>query len=82
MGPLGMRRRAQRRGRRRGLIVGAAIGSAAARSRNNGDDPDQYDSAEPQDDAIAELEKLADLRDRGVLTEEEFTAEKKQLLDL
>ena len=33
-------------------------------------------------DYIAELEKLADLRDRGIITSEEFDAKKKQLLGL
>jgi hypothetical protein len=32
--------------------------------------------------SLRELEKLADLRDKGVLSEEEFTAKKKQLLGL
>jgi hypothetical protein len=31
---------------------------------------------------LDELEKLAGLRDRGIITEEEFEAKKKQLLDL
>ncbi len=33
-------------------------------------------------DYIAELEKLADLRDRGIISSEEFEAKKKQLLGL
>ena len=33
-------------------------------------------------DYIAELEKLADLRDRGIITSEEFETKKKQLLGL
>lgn len=33
-------------------------------------------------DYIAELEKLADLRERGIITTEEFEAKKKQLLGL
>jgi predicted PhzF superfamily epimerase YddE/YHI9 len=33
-------------------------------------------------DYIAELEKLADLRDRGIITSEDFEAKKKQLLGL
>ncbi len=32
------------------------------------------------DDSLAQLEKLADLRDRGALTDEEFEAEKRKLL--
>ena len=30
---------------------------------------------------VADLEKLADLRERGVLSEEEFAAQKKKILD-
>ncbi len=33
-------------------------------------------------DTVTELEKLAALRDKGILTEEEFTAKKQQILDL
>jgi predicted PhzF superfamily epimerase YddE/YHI9 len=33
-------------------------------------------------DYIAELEKLADLRDRGIITADDFEAKKKQLLGL
>ena len=33
-------------------------------------------------DYISELERLADLRDRGILTPEEFEAKKKQVLGL
>lgn len=40
-------------------------------------------TAEPaQSSTAAELEKLAELRDQGVITEEEFEAKKKQLLDV
>jgi hypothetical protein len=35
-----------------------------------------------QPDYLAELERLADLRDRGVVTTEDFEAKKKQLLGL
>jgi hypothetical protein len=35
-----------------------------------------------QPDYLAELEKLAELRDNGIITEEEFQAKKKQLLGL
>lgn len=34
------------------------------------------------DDQFAELEKLAELRDKGILTPEEFEAKKKQILGL
>jgi predicted PhzF superfamily epimerase YddE/YHI9 len=33
-------------------------------------------------DYIAELERLADLRDKGIVTDEEFEAKKRQLLGL
>ena len=35
-----------------------------------------------QDDSIAQLEKLAELKDKGILTQEEFDAKKKQLLGI
>lgn len=38
--------------------------------------------AAPQPDYITELEKLAGLRDKGIITDEEFEAKKKQLLGL
>tara|TARA_R110002049_G_scaffold130820_6_gene289321 strand:+ start:3087 stop:3230 length:144 start_codon:yes stop_codon:yes gene_type:complete len=33
------------------------------------------------DDVYTKLEKLNDLKNRGIITEEEFNAEKKQLLE-
>lgn len=38
-------------------------------------------SSDEPDDVYTQLEKLNDLKDRGIITEEEFAAEKKQLLD-
>jgi hypothetical protein len=38
--------------------------------------------AEPQPSYLDELEKLADLRDRGIISAEDFEAKKKQLLGL
>jgi hypothetical protein len=38
--------------------------------------------AGPQESYLDQLERLADLRDRGILTEEEFQAKKKQVLGL
>jgi predicted Zn-dependent peptidase len=40
---------------------------------------DQQDAAE--DDYIEELERLASLHDQGIITDEEFEAKKKELLD-
>lgn len=39
-------------------------------------------AAAPQDDLAAQLESLAKLRDQGILTEEEFTAKKAQILGI
>jgi hypothetical protein len=36
--------------------------------------------AEPEQDPIAQLRELAKLRDDGILTEEEFAAEKRKIL--
>jgi predicted Zn-dependent peptidase len=51
-----------------------------------GDEPQQAQAAAPppaaQSDYTDELEKLAKLRDEGVVTAEEFEAKKKQLLGL
>lgn len=43
--------------------------------------PQQF--AQPaQDDDVAELQKLAQLKDQGILTQEEFDAKKKQILGI
>lgn len=41
----------------------------------------QY-AAPPEDDTTAQLQQLAQLRDQGILTDEEFTAKKKQVLGI
>ena len=44
---------------------------------------DQVDKADAaEDDYIKELERLSELHDNGVLTDEEFEVKKKQLLDI
>jgi len=49
--------------------------------------PPQYDAAPPPpaapdaDEMLAQLERLGKLRDSGVLTEEEFAAQKAKILD-
>ncbi len=45
---------------------------------------DYVDKADPpeEDDYIEELERLADLREKGIITDEEFEAKKQQLLGL
>ena len=46
-----------------------------------------YEQAPPppapaQDDSMAELQKLAELHNQGILTDEEFAAKKKQVLGI
>jgi hypothetical protein len=36
----------------------------------------------PQDDTAAQLQQLAQLKDQGILTQEEFDAKKKQILGI
>ena len=38
--------------------------------------------AAPQDDTVAELQQLAQLKDQGILTQEEFDAKKRQILGI
>lgn len=42
---------------------------------------DDEPAAAAQPDYIDQLQRLADLRDKGILTDEEFNAQKKQILD-
>ena len=73
-----------RSARRRGMVVGAAVASsrskkqqAAAAAAAPAPTP-----APSTDDSVEQLKKLAELRDQGILTEDEFTAKKKQILGL
>jgi membrane protease subunit (stomatin/prohibitin family) len=44
--------------------------------------PQPVAAAPAQDDTVAELQQLAQLKDQGILTQEEFDAKKKQILGL
>jgi len=55
---------------------------AALSAQGGGQAPVETPPSAPQPDYIAELEKLAGLRDQGIITNEEFEAKKKQLLGL
>ena len=44
--------------------------------------PSPAPAAAPEPEYIAELERLAQLREQGIVSEEEFKAKKKQLLGL
>ena len=77
-----------RRSRRRGMIIGAAAASSRANKRaaQAAPAPQATPAAAPAasstDDAIAQIKKLAELRDQGILTDAEFDTKKKQLLGL
>jgi len=44
--------------------------------------PQEYAPAESQNDVYVELEKLGQLKNDGIVTQEEFDAKKRQLLGL
>jgi hypothetical protein len=74
--------------RRRPLMRAAAVGGAGyaiGKRRARAEQEDAYaNEPEPQglgDDGFAELEKLAKLKDRGVLTQEEFDDQKAKILE-
>ncbi len=87
-----------RRAMRRRSVVGAAVAvSAVSGARKNraerqaieqqtaANSQPQYDDsvqAAPQDDMTAQLEQLNDLKNKGILTQEEFDAKKKQILGI
>lgn len=45
-------------------------------------EPAQAAAPAPVDDTTAQLQQLAQLRDQGILTDEEFAAKKKQVLGI
>lgn len=44
--------------------------------------PQPVAAAPAQDDTVAQLQQLAQLKDQGILTQEEFDAKKKQILGI
>ena len=56
-----------------------AVNNAIESFRNNAAKPIQQQAG---DDLVDQIEKLANLRDKGILTEEEFQAKKTQLMGL
>jgi len=65
----------------------AALGAGGSPAQAPGAGPPagaqpQAPAAAPQVSYVEELEQLAGLRDKGILTDEEFQAKKKQLLGL
>jgi len=76
------------RGRGAALVIGMRAGErraqeAQAQQAAAQEAPAAAPAAAPAgDDTTAQLKKLADLHDQGVLTDEEFTASKKKLLGI
>jgi membrane protease subunit (stomatin/prohibitin family) len=71
---------------RTAVIAGTATavsGGVARRqaARNSAGQPTQEVQASP-DDSVAELQQLAQLKEQGILTQEEFDAKKKQILGI
>jgi hypothetical protein len=44
--------------------------------------PQYYEQAPPADDTAVQLQQLAQLKDQGILTQEEFDAKKRQILGI
>ena len=78
------------RSARRGMIAGAALSSSRARKQAAAQQPVQAAPSTPapvaapatSNDMFAQLEKLGELKDKGILTQAEFDAKKKQILGL
>ena len=71
--------------RRRPLLRAAMVGGVASHAGTTGEQAASaaWTPASPpglSDTAIAQLEELGQLKDAGVLTQEEFEAQKQQLL--
>ena len=62
------------------FLNGASIGNSEAKKTL--EDKISQDSQPTQSDSFSDLEKLAQLKENGVITEEEFQQKKKQILGL
>jgi hypothetical protein len=72
---------------RTAVIAGTATAVSNNVSRRQAErweaeNPQPQQAAAPQDDTAAQLQQLAQLKDQGILTQEEFDAKKKQLLGI
>lgn len=73
---------------RTAVIAGTAthvsnnVSRRQARRWGNQDTEAAPAEAAPQDDSYAEIERLAQLKESGVLTQEEFEAKKRQILGI
>ena len=74
-----------RSARRRGMVMGAAMASSRSRKQQAAAPaPAQAAPAPsaPSDTTVEQIKPLAELRDQGILTEEEFSSKKKKLLGI
>lgn len=74
-----------RSARRRGMVMGAAMASSRSRKQQAAAPaPAQAAPAPsaPSDTTVERIKQLAELRDQGILTEEEFSSKKKKLLGI
>ncbi len=64
--------------------VGGGVAYTAAKHRSQTRRQQHADRDRPIEpaDAIEQIKELSELREQGILTEEEFTAEKKKLLGI
>ena len=81
------RRIMRRRAARTAVVGGAAFyaakrGASAGREEQPNEAQDEGAAPEPAPDSIEQIKELAELHEQGILTEEEFAAEKKKLLGL
>jgi hypothetical protein len=73
----GILRRDRRRGRRRGKRRGSD-----EIDPENMDQSEQDDKSSLSDDNVKQLEKLAELRDKGLLTDKDYDKKKKLILGI
>lgn len=72
---------------RTAVISGTATAVSNRVSRNqaerwSAEQPEQAAAQPAQDTTVEQLQQLAQLKDQGILTQEEFDAKKKQILGL
>ncbi len=75
-----------RSARRRGMVMGAAMASSRSRKQQAAAPAPAAQAAPapsaPADTTVEQIKQLAELRDQGILTEEEFSSKKKKLLGI
>jgi predicted Zn-dependent peptidase len=64
------------------MVVGAAVASSRNNKKQAAPQQPAASPASTSDDSIEQLKQLAELKDQGILTQEEFDAKKKQILGL